>query len=489
LQSRTLTPERRFIRPQHAALALFLALALLLAQTLAVQALGAPKSFADLVDKVGPAVVNITTSTTVAGTADDNSGRRTPLEDLFRQFQNRQGGGGAQPPRRATALGSGFIVSTEGYIVTNNHVIKGADLITVEFYDGEKAVAKVIGTDAKTDIALLKVDVDRVLSAVPFGDSDQARVGDWVMAVGNPLGQGFSFSVGIISARNRELRGTYDDFIQTDAAINRGNSGGPLFNMDGQVIGVNTAILSPNGGGSIGIGFSMSSAVVSRVVAQLRAYGETRRGWLGVRIQDVTDDLAVTVGLKSTAGAMVTEVPDGPAKLAGVQQGDVILTFDGQPVGDTRELVRMVAQTAVGKDVTVTVFRNGAEVSLNVVLARRETAEAQKVVPAVAAPEPPHEEVLLGLNLGRITPDLRAQLGLAADDSGVVVLDVDQSSQAYDKGMRAGDLIAEVGQVKIATPKDFSDRLAQARGAGRSSILILVRRDGAPRFVALALDE
>lgn len=471
----------------RALFALLLGMALVLAQTMMAHARAAPESFADLVDQVSPAVVNITTSTLVATSAarpeppvaPDGS----PFEDLFRDFLDRQQGGA----RRTSALGSGFIISEDGYIVTNNHVIAGADEILIELFNGGELKAELIGTDPKTDIALLKVTSDAPLPFVRFGDSDIARVGDWVMAMGNPLGQGFSVSAGIISARNRALRGTYDDFIQTDAAINRGNSGGPLFNMDGDVIGVNTAILSPNGGGSIGIGFSMSSAVVSRVVDQLKEFGETRRGWLGVRIQDVTPDVATALSLEDAAGALVTDVPDGPAKEAGIQQGDVIITFDGKHVADTRELVRMVGDTTVGKAVRVVVFRDGKTQTLKVVLTRREDAEAT-VVPAVASPQELQEKEMLGLKLQALNDDLRSQLGLSPDVSGVVVMGVDEASQAFEKGLRAGDIITEAGQQKIASIDDLNKRLEQARDAGRLSVLLLVRRAGEPRFVALSLD-
>jgi serine protease Do len=262
----------------------------------------------------------------------------SPFEDFFEDF----GPPGGQGMQRSDALGSGFVISEDGFIVTNNHVIEGADEITIEFFSGKKLEAKLVGTDPKTDIALLKVDAEGPLPFVTFGNSDLMRVGDWVMAMGNPLGQGFSVSAGIVSARGRELSGSYDDFIQTDAAINRGNSGGPLFNMDGQVIGVNTSILSPNGG-SIGIGFSMSSNVVTKVVDQLKEFGETRRGWLGVRIQDVTPDVAEAMGLAEASGALVTDVPEGPAQEAGIVAGDVITRFDDQPVSDAGDLTRRVA--------------------------------------------------------------------------------------------------------------------------------------------------
>ena len=446
-----------------------------------------PDSFADLADQISPSVVNITTSTTVATGTGPNPivPEGSPFEEFFREFQDRNRGQGDRP-RRSSALGSGFVISEDGYIVTNNHVIESADEITIEFFSGKELVAKVIGTDPNTDIALLKVEADEPLPFVTFGDSDTARVGDWVVAMGNPLGQGFSVSAGIVSARNRALSGSYDDYIQTDAAINRGNSGGPLFNMDGQVIGVNTAILSPNGG-SIGIGFSMASNVVTRVVDQLREFGETRRGWLGVRIQDVTDDVAEAMGLDKTAGALVTDVPEGPGKAAGILQGDVILSFDGTDVRDTRALVRQVGNTDVGKAVRVMVWRDGRTETLMVTLGRRE--EAEGAVPAAqpgAEPEAPSE--MMGMSLQPLTDELRSQLDLPAGSVGLVVTDVDEASEAFEKGMRAGDLITEAGQQRVETVSDLTDRIDEAREAGRRSLLLLVRRAGDPRFVALSVD-
>ena len=464
---------------------LALGLVLALAQTLAANA-KLPESFADLAEQVSPAVVNITTSTTVAGV---EQGPRpvvpegSPLEDFFRDFMDRQQQG--QRPRRSSALGSGFVISEDGFIVTNNHVIDKADEIEIEFFSGERLDAKVIGTDPKTDIALLKVESDEPLPFVPFGDSDVARVGDWVVAVGNPLGQGFSVSAGIISARERALSGTYDDFIQTDAAINRGNSGGPLFNIEGEVIGVNTAILSPSGG-SIGIGFSMSSKVVTRVVDQLKEFGETRRGWLGVRIQDVTEDVAEALGLEKVAGALVTDVPEGPSKEAGIEAGDVIMSFDGKEVADTRELVRIVGNTTVGKAVRVIVVRDGSSETLKVTLGRREDAEST-AVPAAVQKSDPEEAEILGMSLAVLNEELRAQLGLDADATGLVVSDVAEDSDAFEKGLRAGDLIVEAGQKKVESLADFESRLEEAKEAGRKSFLMLVRRQGDPRFVALNL--
>jgi serine protease Do len=453
-------------------------------------AFGAPESFAELADTVSPSVVNITTTTVVAGPAGPGFDlpEGSPFEDFFRDFGMPEGNEG-QPPNRAqrsNALGSGFVISADGYIVTNNHVIEGADEIQIEFFSGDTLDAKLIGTDPKTDIALLKVEAENALPFVSFGDSDEMRVGDWVMAVGNPLGQGFSVSAGIVSARNRELSGTYDDFIQTDAAINRGNSGGPLFNMDGQVIGVNTAILSPNGG-SIGIGFSMASNVVTKVVDQLREFGETRRGWLGVRIQDVTPDVAEAMGLAAAKGALVTDVPTGPAMDAGMKSGDIITKFNGVEVADTRELVRRVADAEVGAAVPVVVLRDGVEVALSITLGRRETAEGE-AVPAVATPEEPSQDDLLGMTLTVVTDEMAAQMGLPEGTTGLVVTAIDEAGDAFGKGIRAGDVITEAGQQKVATLKDLTARIEEAKEAGRKSLLLLIRREGDPRFVAVSLE-
>lgn len=466
------------------------ALAIILLQAISAAARGAPDSFADLAERLSPAVVNITTSTVVAGRqapAMPRAPRGSPLQELFPDLFGPEGQRDNNR-RRASALGSGFIISADGYVVTNNHVIDGADEIQVELFEGGALLdAKLIGKDDKTDIALLKVDAKGELPSVDFGDSNIARVGDWVLAIGNPLGQGFSVSAGIISARERSLRGTYDDYIQTDAAINKGNSGGPLFNMDGEVIGVNTAIISPTGG-SIGLGFSMSSNVVSRVVDQLKEFGETRRGWLGVQIQDVDEDIANAVGLKSVRGALVSNVPDGPAKSAGILAGDVILNFDGAEVMDTRGLVRAVGNAAVGKAVNLQVFRNGSRRSMQVILGRREDAERKPVVPALAKPDTDDKEVM-GMRLKTLNEEVRSELNLNADAQGVAVLTVEEGSDAYQKGIRSGDLITEIGQKVVGTPDDVDQALKAVRNAGRKSVLILLKREGELRFVALTLGQ
>jgi len=462
---------------------------LVLALALPAVAQDRPVSFADLVDQVSPSVVNITTSTTVAAQLDPNSPRLpdgAPFEDFFNDFFNRNGR--EQPrPRQSQALGSGFVISADGFIVTNNHVIEGADQIEVEFRDGERLEATLVGTDPATDIALLKVAAEHDLAFVDFGDSEAARVGDWVLAVGNPLGQGFSVSAGIISARGRALQGNYDDFIQTDAAINRGNSGGPLFNMAGQVIGVNTAILSPNGG-SIGIGFAMSSHVVERVVYQLREFGETRRGWLGVRIQDVSADVAEALALPAARGALVTEVMEGPSRAAGVESGDVILRFDGGEVTDTRDLVRRVADAGVGRDVEVVVFRDGEQVTLQVTLGLRDDVS----LASAGGGDQPQQQVaptqVLGLELSELTDQMRSEMGLEPGVTGLVILSVEAGSDAEAKGLRAGDIITEAAQEPVTSVAAIQERVQAARDAGRRTLLLMVRSNGDPRFVALSIE-
>lgn len=484
------SPKRAVLPGRISKLALMVGLGLVVAlgplgPVAMAEARGAPESFADLADQISPAVVNITTTSTVASPLQGQPNLPPGFEDFFRNLPGQ--GGTEQEPRRSEALGSGFVISEDGYIVTNNHVIEGADEITIEFFSGKKLDAKLVGTDPKTDIALLKVESDQPLPFVPFGDSDLMRVGDWVVAMGNPLGQGFSVSAGIVSARNRELSGTYDDYIQTDAAINRGNSGGPLFNMDGQVIGVNTAILSPNGG-SIGIGFSMASSVVTKVVDQLRQFGETRRGWLGVRIQDVTPDLAEAMGLKEAKGALITDVPEGPAKDAGMKQGDVVLSFDGADVADTRELVRRVADAPIGQAVGVIVLREGKTETLQVTLGRREEAEASPV-PVAGKPMAEAEKgEVLGMSLEPLTPETAQELGIGPDTQGLVITKVAPESEAYAKGLREGLVITEAGQQKVTRLKDLQDRIKEAKDAGRKSLPILVRQGGDPRFVALAVE-
>ena len=467
------------------------AVCLLILQALQAKAQMMPNTFADLAEEISPSVVNITTTTVIAGRANQMPRgivpKGSPFEEFFREFEDRRrGNGGAS---RSSALGSGFVISADGFIVTNNHVIEGADEIEVEFFSGERLAAKVIGTDKNTDIAVLKVDSDAPLPFVSFGDSDTARVGDWVVAMGNPLGQGFSVSAGIVSARNRALSGIYDDYIQTDAAINRGNSGGPLFNLDGKVVGVNTAILSPNGG-SIGIGFSMASNVVSRVVDQLTEYGEIRRGWLGVRIQDVDEDIAESIdGLDRAAGAVVTGVPEGPAKDAGILQGDVIVIFDGREVEDVRDLVQTVGNTEVGKAVDVVVVRDGEQVTLSVTLGLRDDEQLARADEPPVNEDAPKDYEGLGITLSNLTEEIREGLNLAVGLEGVVVVDVVETSEAFEKGLKSGDVIVEAGQEKITSLAEFDTQVSVTIESGRKTMLLHVRRGDDPRFLALSVQQ
>jgi len=472
----------------------------------------APDGFADLAEKLLPSVVNISTTQTVKASAEhgdkDNPDNPdlpqfppgSPFEQFFKDFFKHQhpGGGQGQPQaetRKATSLGSGFIIDPSGYVVTNNHVINDADEITVILHDNTNLKAELVGRDTKTDIAVLKVKTDHPLVAVPWGDSDKARVGDWVLAIGNPFGLGGTVTAGILSARQRDINsGPYDDFLQTDASINRGNSGGPMFNMDGQVIGINTAIYSPSGG-SIGIGFAIPSALAQEVVHELITEPDhtVHRGWLGVRIQEVTDEIADSLGLAKAEGALVASVTDsGPAQAAGIQPGDVILTFDGKDVTAMRNLPRLVAETPVDKVVPVTVWRKRGETSLKVKVGRlQETETASADTGDKPAPRaiPADTAKALGMTLSDLTPDLKEKYSLGDDAKGVVVVDVAKDSPSADKGLRPGDVIMEASQEEVKSPSQVAAKVADAKKSGRKSILLLIQRQGDLRFVALRLDQ
>ena len=457
------------------------------------QARGAPDSFADLAEALTTSVVNISTIQSVEAAPSPRAMPEvppgSPFEDLFRDFFERQRRGEQDHPRRVQSLGSGFIIDPAGYVVTNNHVIKDADEITVILSDDRELPATLLGHDPKTDLALLKVEIDEPLPSVKFGDSDALRVGDWVMAIGNPFGLGSTVTAGILSARGRNINaGPYDDFLQTDASINRGNSGGPLFNMDGEVIGVNTAIFSPSGG-SVGIGFSIPSAIAAPVIAQLREFGHTRRGWLGVRIQTVTDEIASTLGLEEASGALVADVtPDSPAEAAEFKPGDVVLTFDGQEVTEMRDLPRIVAGTEIGKEVEVVLLRKGEIQTKRVII--DELDEAPPIMTAAASPEEMNAEAeSLGMTFATINPSLRERFGLAEDIDGVIVTDVDPDGAAAERNIRPGDVIVEVGLEEVITPDDVLDRVKQASEAKRKSVLLLLDSSGEQRFVAVELSE
>ena len=395
-------------------------------------------------------------------------------------------------PRQQTSLGSGFIIDPAGLVVTNNHVIDNADKITVTLQDGTNFKADLVGHDPKMDLALLRIKSDKPLPSVKFGDSDKTRVGDWVIAIGNPFGLGGSVTAGILSARARDINaGPYDDFLQTDASINRGNSGGPMFNMDGDVIGINTAIYSPSGG-SIGIGFAIPSDLAKPVLDQIRDFGKARRGWLGVNIQNVTDEIAESLGLDKPKGALIASVHDGgPAQVAGIQPGDVVLTFDDKPIDDMRTLPRIVAETPIDKSVKVTVWRKRKEVDLDVKVGELKEDEQTASAPAkeAAPPAAPVDTVkALGLSLANLTPALRERYSLADDVSGVVITDIDNGGPSADKGMRAGDVVVEVAQDDVKTTDQILSKVDDAKKAGRKSVLLLVDRQGDLRFVAVKID-
>ncbi len=469
-----------------------LAVFALVLSALPAAAKSAPESFADLAEKLLPSVVNISSTQVVRedrGPQAPQLPEGSPFGDSFREFFNRNQGA----PRRATSLGSGFIISTDGLVVTNNHVIDGADEITVTLSDDTQHSAELVGRDPKTDLALLRIDADRVLPAVPFGDSTKSRVGDWVVAIGNPFGLGGTVTAGIISARQRDInQGPYDSFIQTDASINRGNSGGPMFNMDGEVIGVNTAIFSPTGG-SVGVGFSVPSSIVSRVISQLQQFGQTRRGWLGVRIQTVTDEIAESIGLDGTRGALVSSVTDkGPAEAGGIKAGDVILSFNGKPVDSMRELPRIVAETDIGKSVPVEVWRDERQQTVAIKI-----GELEEEVPVLASTGPrgnavePEEAAIddLGVSVTSITDEMRQQFNLPNELQGVVITAVEPNSAAAEKSLRPGDVIVEVSQEEVKTPGQIAEKIREARDADRSSVLLKINRNGDRRFVAVRINK
>jgi serine protease Do len=488
----------RFVRHGAAIAALAAAIIALPAWTAAARG---PENIADVAEQVIDAVVNISTSQKV----DARLGNMpdlppgSPMEEFFEEFfKNRRGQGGQgdqdRMPRRINSLGSGFIIDSSGLVVTNNHVIADADEINVILNDGTKLTAELVGKDTKSDLALLRVHPDKPLKAVKFGDSDKLRLGEWVIAIGNPFSLGGTVTAGIVSARNRDINsGPYDNYIQTDAAINRGNSGGPLFNLNGEVVGVNTAIISPSGG-SIGIGFAVPSDSAVAVIDQLRQYGETRRGWLGVRIQQVTDDIAESLSIKPPRGALVAGIDDkGPARPAGIEPGDVVVKFDGRDIKEMHDLPRIVADTPVGKEVEVVVIRKGKEETHTVKIGRLEDGEKQAAADAKKGAAPEQKSVVqktLGLELSSLSDDLRKKFKVRDNVKGVLVTGVDPSvaSAAPDKRLSPGDVIVEVQYENVASPTDLQGRLDALKAQGKKVAVLLVSNgDGDTRFVALGL--
>jgi serine protease Do len=443
--------------------------------------------FAPLVAKVKAAVVNISTAgaVTAADTGDmqqmPNIPEGSPLDDMMRQFfQHQHRGGGTQQQH---AMGSGFIVDAAGYIVTNNHVIDHADKITVTLDDGSSFPAKVIGRDDKTDVALLKIDAGKSLPYVAFGNSDREQVGDWVVAVGNPFGLGGTVTAGIVSAHGRNINeGPYDDFLQIDAPINPGNSGGPLFDQSGQVIGIDTAIYSPNGG-SVGIGFAVPSNIASRVVAQLREHGSVTRGWLGVQMQPMTEALAKAVGMKGERGVLVNDVMAGsPANRADLHQGDVILSFNGAPIKDARDLARDVANTNAGQAANLGMWRDGHKQTIAVTIG---TQSPEKTAAAGERDSPER----VGMALAPLSQNEREQLGLDPSAKGVLVAKVEPGSRAEQSGLQAGDLIRRIGNDSVSSPSDAVAKIHQAERDRKEALPLLVTRSGTTYYLALQLRQ
>jgi serine protease Do len=453
------------------------------------------EGFAELVARIGPAVVNISTRKDVTGQARGDAPPMpqfppgSPFEDFFKEFFDRDRSQQEQQPRRSFSLGSGFVIDPSGFVVTNNHVISDADEIRVVFNDESEYPAKLIGTDSKTDLALLKIERPEPFPAVEWADSDEVQVGDWMVAIGNPFGLGSTVTAGIVSARGRDIRaGPYDDFIQMDAAINRGNSGGPSFTLDGTVFGVNTAIFSPSGG-SVGIGFAIPSNLARPVIESLMRTGKVARGWLGVRIQSVTAEIAESLGLPDDDGALVASVSaGGPAAQAKIEPGDVIIEFDGKRIDKMRSLPRLVAETAIGKRTDVKLWRKGQEMNLQVTLG--ELPEDETIAELGQPQDTPSPTGnakidLLGITVAELEPEQRSQFGLPENAKGVVITEVADGSTAAEESLKPGDVIVEVGQEEVSSPPEVTAKVSQAQQEGKKSILLLIDRQGDLRFVAL----
>lgn len=434
-----------------------------------------PGSFSDLAERVKPAVVNISTTKTFKGKNRGNTFGRSPFNDYFGdEFFNRFFGDTPQRDFKQRSLGSGFIISTDGYIFTNNHVVENTDKILVKTSDGKEYDAKIIGSDSKTDIALIKIKPDNNLPTVEIGDSDALRVGEWVIAIGNPFGLEQTVTAGIVSAKGRVIgAGTYDNFIQTDASINPGNSGGPLFNMQGKVIGINTAIVAQGQG----IGFAIPINMANSILADLKTKGKVTRGWLGISIQDVSDDLAKSMNYKNKHGVLVSEViKDDPADKAGVKVGDIIMEINGKVLKDTHDLLLTTASLHVGEKASIKVWRDGKEMSFQAIVAER------KDKPEIALTK--KSGVYFGINVQEINKDLAKQLGIS-NTGGVIVNDVEEGSPADDLGIQSRDIILQVNNIKISSLKQYTAEMAKA--AAKKSVRLLIKRGNSTFFVALSL--
>lgn len=482
------------VSPRVKAGFMLMAFALLMVlQSGAASAKSAPESFSVLAKKLLPTVVNISTTQTVEGKSGLDIPQLppgSPFEDFFKEFFERNGQ--QQQPRRATSLGSGFIVDPKGYVVTNNHVIQDADEISVILHDDTRLKAELVGRDTKTDLAVLKVEFDGNLPIAELGDSDGIDVGDWVIAIGNPFGLGGTVTAGIISARGRDINsGPYDDYLQTDASINRGNSGGPMFNMDGEVIGINTAIFSPTGG-SVGIGFAIPTSTAAPVIRQLIKTGEVKRGWLGVHIQSVTDEIAESLGLDKSRGALVASVvEDGPAADSDLKPGDVILEFGGVEVPEMRRLPRIVADVEPDTTVDVDIWRDGKNKTIKVKvgeLKEQATQVASTGNADKAAPDEDREIKALGVKVAAINDALRDRYSISADTEGVIVTAVDPAGPSAEKGLQPGDRIVQVSQGDVATPADVARKIDEAKAQGRKSVLLRVESPQGLRFVAIRIE-